>query len=231
MTILFKDKHASFKEAMLKDKKLYRFIDLYNFLKNQILPKNGDHVYRVDSRGQRIDNTLFIVDEVVEPGLVIGRQLLQDGKNYGKPRCLNEYLNLKTDENQLVSTLIDQNHNYMKEQQEKHKERRKTIAKINRYNKKISQNSQNWTKEKFVIFFNQLKAGDTIYVSDSLLTLKNKKYTILNMDLKSGVVLLGYNILNIHRVIDIERILENRYNRKHFFSREVPIGLDDFSIV
>lgn len=158
------------------------FYRRYKFFSQQQLPKVGDHVYKVNSyNGQKFEECLYIVDAILVPGIVIGRRLLIDGKSYGKTSCINAYTHLKVDENQLISKLIENDHDYMKEQQNKSKEKRKQSAKIDRYNKKISVNVKTDPYKALEMLKNS-KPGDVFYSYHMLRHLKRYTITIVNVE-------------------------------------------------
>ena len=66
-----KKKYMNLNEKMINstmDKDIIRFYRLFEFLNKQKMPKVGDHVFRKHSDGRKINNALYIVDGVIEPG-------------------------------------------------------------------------------------------------------------------------------------------------------------------
>jgi uncharacterized protein (DUF2164 family) len=208
-----------------KDKEIIRFYQLFKFLNKQKMPKVGDHVFRKHSDGRKINNALYIVDGVIEPGIVIGRKLLSNGKSYGKVKCINSYLQVETDSDQLVSVLIDQNHNYMEEQQEKHKEKRRLVAKVRRYNKKICKDTISWGDFEFIDFFNSIETGTVFYQHNNINYLKNNFVKFLKIE--KNVVTLEYR-----HGLTRDVVICNRHRPlQRFITIEVPIAIDDIQTI
>jgi len=206
------------------------FYRKYNFFSKQQLPEVGDHVYKINSHNrEKFEEFLYIVDAVLEPGIVIGRRLLSDGKSYGKTCCLNAYSHLKVDENQLISKLIENNHDYMKEQQDKNKEKRRQSAKIDRYNKKISIDVRKNPREALEMLKNS-KPGDVFYSGSMLRHLK--KRTIIVCSFKENFLVYQSRWSGTHSYgLDTNNIVTFSKTFPRFLSKEKPIDYEDIEII
>jgi hypothetical protein len=196
----------------------------YKYFIGQKLPKIGDHVFKTNRRGDRVGEGLYIVDYVFNSGIVVGRKLLSNGKSYGKHCCINSYANLKVDDNQLVSTLLESKHDYMKEQEDKNKEKRRICAKVNRHNKKISFDT---LLESALVnnLIASLNVGDVIYGARKLSSLKVGKLTLIQKDgkyLKFRYATWGGQI---------SHILGDHISFARFITKEVPVEFKDFKTI
>jgi len=206
------------------------FYRKYNFFSKQQLPEVGDHVYKINSHnGQKFEECLYIVDAVLIPGIVIGRRLLSDGKSYGKTQCLNAYSYLKVDENQLISKLIENNHDYMKEQQDKNREKRRQSAKIDRHNKKISIDVQKYPLEALQLLLSS-KPGDVFYSCQSLRHLKKHTITIVDIE-ENSIIYTKKWCANTRYGLDPRDVVRFSQKFPRFLSKEKPIDYEDIQIV
>jgi hypothetical protein len=204
------------------------FYRRYKFFSQQQLPKVGDHVYKINSHnGQKFEECIYIVDAILTPGIVVGRRLLANGKCYGKIGCLNAYSFLKVDENQLISKLIENDHDYMKEQQNKNKEKRKKSAKIDRYNKKISVNVQEYPYKALEMFKNS-KPGDVFYSCNLIRHLKRNTITIVEVE---------NDFITYHKrwsgghifTLDMRNVVSFSQKFPKYLSKEKPLDDEDIA--